>query len=239
MKRPAAIPPARGLSLDVDGTLYRVQRLRVAWRLRADRGLLVALVAAREKIRQEPLLADRAALEAREIALVAPSFGFLPSEARERLERLRSRLPEALTRGMRPHPGVRGALEAAHAQGLRLATLSDFDPAPKLRYLGLDDLPWVGHVGAEALGALKPQRRPFERVCEVLGVEPGAVVHVGDHEEVDVRGALSAGLRAWRFGPDARERSAAERVFDRWTLDVFAPLFPPSAEPGPRARNPG
>jgi putative hydrolase of the HAD superfamily len=221
----AALSPARAVSVDVDGTLYRVRRARVAWRLRRERGLVVALMAAREKIRREPPLPDRAALEAREVELVAPSLELDPDEARARLDRLKAELPAALTRAMRPHPGVRGALEAAAARGLALAALSDFDPAPKLRFLGLEDLPWSAMVGAEAQGALKPQRAPFDRLVELLGVPREAVVHVGDREEIDVRGALDAGLRAWRFAA-AGEPSAAEVVFSRWRFDLFAPLVP-------------
>ena len=67
--------PVRALSLDLDGTLYAVPRARVAWRLRRERGLLVALMAARERMRHEPPLADREAVLAREVELVAPSFG--------------------------------------------------------------------------------------------------------------------------------------------------------------------
>lgn len=220
-------PPAAALSLDVDGTLYRVRRVRVAWRLREERGLLVALLAAREKIRREDPLEDARALAAREAELVAPALDLEPEQARARLDRLRSKLPEALARGMHPHPGVRAALEAAHARGLRLATLSDFDPLPKLRFLGLADLPWSAHVGAESVGAFKPQSRPFLRVAELLEAAPGEVVHVGDREDADVRGALAAGLRAWRFDREARGRSQAERVFSTWRLDLFAPLSPP------------
>ena len=224
MAPPGALASARGLSFDVDGTLYRVRRARVAWRLRRDRGLLIALLAAREKIRREPPLADAAALERREAELVAPALDLSTSEVRARLDRLRERLPEALCRGMRPYPGVRAALEAAAARGLRLATLSDFDPVPKLRYLGLEGLPWSAHVGAEALGALKPQPVPFRAVAEALGLAPSDVVHVGDRERLDVRGALGAGLRAWRFDPRGDGSSRAERSFSRYTLDVFLPL---------------
>lgn len=221
------LPPAAALSLDVDGTLYRVRRVRVAWRLREDRGLLVALLAAREKIRREPPLRDGAALEEREVELVAPALALDPDEARVRLSRLRHRLPEALARGMHPHPGVRAALEAAHARGLRLATLSDFDPVPKLRFLGLDDLPWSVHVGADVVGTFKPQPAPFRRVVQLLDLSPETVVHVGDREDADVVGALEAGLRAWRFDRERQGRSAAEKTFSTWRLDLFAPLFPP------------
>ena len=218
------------LSIDVDGTLYGVQALRVAWRLRRDGGLLVALVAAREKIRHEQPLSDNAALVDREAELVAPSLGLSHREAQDRISRLRAQLPEALTRNMQPYQGVRSALEAASARGLQLATLSDFDPFPKLQYLGLSDLPWSVHVGAYAEGGLKPQSRPFERVCERLGVPAEQVVHVGDREDQDVRGALNAGLRAWRFNQQEGESSAAEHVFSRWTIDLFLPLVAPSHE---------
>lgn len=221
-----SLEPAKAISFDVDGTLYRVQRFRVAWRLRRERGLMVALLAAREKIRQEPPLEGRAELVAREVDLVAPSFRLAPSEALERLELLQARLPEALCRGMRPFPGVRAALEAAHARGLKLLTLSDFAPEAKLEYLGLADLPWVGHVGAAELGALKPHPGPFLETCRLAGCAPHELVHVGDREDVDVEGALAAGIRAWRTCPPGRVRSRAEHIFSRWKLDLFAPLFP-------------
>lgn len=219
------LPPAAAISLDVDGTLYRVRRMRVAWRLRRERGLLVALVAAREKIRREAQLADRAALEAREVELVAPSFDLRPEEAAERLARIKEALPEALCRGMRPRSGVRAALEAAHARGLRLAVLSDFDPRPKLGFLGLADLPWSVQIGCEDHGALKPQTRPFEVLKQSLDLPGERIVHIGDREGLDVRGALQAGVRAWLYADEPKASSEAERVFTRWNLDLFAPLW--------------
>ncbi|MCK6552407.1 hypothetical protein L6R52_41650, partial [Myxococcota bacterium] len=81
----AELGPARAISLDMDGTLYRVRRLRVLWRLRFERGLLLALLAAREKMRHEPPLADAEALAQREAELVAPSFELGIDEARARI----------------------------------------------------------------------------------------------------------------------------------------------------------
>lgn len=216
---------AAAICVDVDDTLYRVRRLRVAWRLRSERGLLVALVAAREKLRHEPPCADREALLIREAELVAPSFGLTQAEAIDRIRKLRAAMPQALTRKIGPLAGVKSALEAASVRGLKLAVLSDYDPDEKLRYLGLDDLPWAVTIGAETHGALKPHRRSFDAVAQALGLAPERIVHVGDREDLDVEGALAAGFRAWRFLVRGSTRTRAEHTFDRWGISVFAPLF--------------
>lgn len=224
-----SLAPALAIVVDVDGTLYRVRRLRVAWRLRFVRGLLLAMVAAREKLRHEGPFADAAALWQREAELVAPSFELTVDEAARQLAELRDALPEALTRGMAPHPGVAAALEAAAARGLKLAVCSDFEPKAKLRYLGLDHLPWQAIHSAEDAGALKPHRACFDRVQAALGVPAKDIIYVGDREDVDVAGALAAGLRAWRFSPKGRAVTQAEHHFSRWTLDLFAQVAPGSS----------
>ena len=217
---------AAAISVDVDNTLYRVRRLRVAWRLRHARGLLLALVAAREKLRREDALDDADALMQREAELVAPGFGISVPEALAQLADLHGALPEALTRNAKPYPGVRSALEAAHARGLKLCVLSDFAADEKLHWLGLDDLPWAVVIGAEQTGALKPQPKPFLRVAELAGVAPGDIVHIGDREDSDVRGALGAGMRAWRFSPKGKAASEAEVSFRQWGVGLFSSLFP-------------
>ena len=222
--------PVRAISFDLDGTLYRVRRLRVAWRLRLDRGVLLALLAAREKIRHEPVLDDKAALFAREEELVAESFGWSRGVAAERLDRLRIGLPRALTNGVRPYPGVKAAIEAAHAQGLQVAVLSDYDPVDKLRYLGMDRLPWSVVLGAEDLGALKPHPRAFLALAGRMGCQPSDVVHIGDREDLDVAGALASGMRAWRISAKRKVSSQAEHVFSTYTLDVFGPLWASSSK---------
>lgn len=46
------------------------------------------------------------------------------------------------------------------------------------------------------VSALKPDPRIFQRACEVLGVEPGDGLMVGDSLEADYHGARAAGMRA-------------------------------------------
>ena len=48
------------------------------------------------------------------------------------------------------------------------------------------------------VGHAKPRREPFDAAVAALNVAPGEIVHVGDNERTDIRGALAAGLRAVR-----------------------------------------
>ncbi len=218
--------PARALSFDLDGTLYRVRRALVAWRLRRARPLLAAMLAARERLRAEPPCTGLDALIVREAELVAPTLGWTVDEVRQRLVELHAAMPYALTRGARAFPGVAAALGAAARAGLRLAVFSDYDAEAKLAGLGLAELPWTAVVGAENLGALKPHREGFVAVAARLEIPIETLVHVGDREDLDVHGALAAGARAWRFDPRGDTgASRAERVFDRWTAATFAPLW--------------
>ena len=49
------------------------------------------------------------------------------------------------------------------------------------------------------VGHAKPRPEIFRRAVETLGVEPHEILHIGDNENTDVRGALAAGFRAIRL----------------------------------------
>jgi len=68
---------------------------------------------------------------------------------------------------------------------------------------------------SEAVGAYKPSALMFQRALERLGVGPDEVLHVGDSDVDDVKGAKAAGLRAAWVNRDGRARRA----------DVPAPDF--------------
>ena len=51
-------------------------------------------------------------------------------------------------------------------------------------------------LGAREHGAAKPEPSIFLAACQRLQCEPGQVLHVGDHAEMDVAGAARAGLRS-------------------------------------------
>jgi len=61
------------------------------------------------------------------------------------------------------------------------------------------------------IGHAKPRREPFRAALDALGLAPSEVLHIGDNERTDVRGALDMGMRAIRVdfvkqnGPSAAE----------------------------------
>ena len=80
-----------------------------------------------------------------------------------------------------------------------------------------------GQVNAASAGVKKPDSRIFQAGCEQLGMDPEAVLHVGDHPIEDVLGAKDAGLSAvwvnrtaapWTHTqkPDAEVQNMAELV---------------------------
>jgi putative hydrolase of the HAD superfamily len=106
-----------------------------------------------------------------------------------------------------PPPLLPGAADAVRELAARvpLAIISDTGFASGraqnalLRQDGLLDL-FRATVYSMDVGYAKPRPEPFTAAVEALGVAaPGDVVHVGDNERTDVRGALAAGLRAIRL----------------------------------------
>lgn len=97
-----------------------------------------------------------------------------------------------------------------------------------LARVGLSEY-FVAHVAAHEVGFGKPDPRIYLEACRRVGEEPGAVLHLGDDLELDVRGARSAGLQAaWIRRPDlapAQRVDPTQPVFDS-LLAVDAALHP-------------
>jgi putative hydrolase of the HAD superfamily len=112
-------------------------------------------------------------------------------------------------------PGAREALER-FAERFPLAIVSDTGFASSgaqdalLAREGLLDR-FAARIYSMDIGHAKPRREPFAACVEALGREPGTIIHIGDNERTDVRGALDAGFRAIRVdfvrdnGPSAAE----------------------------------
>ena len=62
------------------------------------------------------------------------------------------------------------------------------------------------------VGHAKPRPEIFATAAQTLGVAPGEIIHVGDNERTDVRGALAAGFRAVRLDV-ARSGGPSEAEF--------------------------
>jgi putative hydrolase of the HAD superfamily len=123
-----------------------------------------------------------------------------------------------------PPPLLEGAADAVRrlAERFPLAIVSDTGFASGVaqdRLLERDGL--LDHFAVRIyscdIGHAKPRPEPFLAAASRLGVEPSSMLHIGDIERTDIRGALAAGMRAIRLdvvrdsGP-----SAAELVAQRW-----------------------
>lgn len=205
------------LTLDVDGTLYSLRGM-VLRNLRLMLGLadfFRQLHRVRDGMRGQGPRDDFRREQARLLAEVRGGS----AEQAERLVRrvIDDTWPRAFKR-VRPYRSLRGVLAELVRRGLRLGLISDYPLDDKLSALGLDELPFTARVVTEEVGALKPHPAAFLRAAELLGVEPARVLHVGDREDCDVRGAHAAGMKAallarrWR-----RPSSEAELVFTRWS----------------------
>jgi putative hydrolase of the HAD superfamily len=75
----------------------------------------------------------------------------------------------------------------------------------KLRMLGLWDR-FESVLCAAELGVSKPSAGAFLTACDALGLPPHQVAYVGDHPEIDGRGAADAGLLSVWIDRDGGER---------------------------------
>ncbi|MEU6668713.1 HAD family hydrolase [Streptomyces sp. NPDC046727] len=114
-------------------------------------------------------------------------------------------------------PDVLPALEALAASH-RHAVLSNSSitvQEHKLRALGLLDR-FESVLCAAELGVSKPQPGAFLAACEALRLPPHEVAYVGDHPEIDGRGAAEAGLMSvWIDRGTACAQAAGEVVAHR------------------------
>ncbi|WP_405822608.1 HAD family hydrolase [Streptomyces sp. NBC_01390] len=104
-------------------------------------------------------------------------------------------------------------LAASHRHGV-LSNSSIRVQERKLRVLGVRDR-FESVLCAAELGVHKPDAQAFHAACDALGLPPEQVAYVGDHPEIDGRGAADAGMlsvwidRSDRDGLGAAERAAA------------------------------
>jgi len=92
---------------------------------------------------------------------------------------------------------ARPALDRLTAAGVKLAVVANWDVSlpDVLARLGLAE-PFEVIVTAAAIGAAKPEARPFQAALERLGSDAARTVHVGDDPVTDIAGARAAGLSA-------------------------------------------
>jgi FMN hydrolase / 5-amino-6-(5-phospho-D-ribitylamino)uracil phosphatase len=106
---------------------------------------------------------------------------------------------------------VRPVLEQL-AQRVPLVSLSNGNA--DLKRIGIAEY-FRGAISARGFGKAKPDAGIFHAACDIAGVAPQHTLHVGDHPEQDIVGALNAGMKtAWINRHDAS-----------WHLEDHAPHF--------------
>lgn len=106
-------------------------------------------------------------------------------------------------------PDARPTLEALEERDVVIGAVSNWVwNLPELLH-SLDIVRHFDFIAASArIGFEKPHPRIFEWALDKAGVEPGSVIHVGDHLDADVEGAAGVGIggvlidRASRYSTD-------------------------------------
>lgn len=214
----------RAVGFDLDGTLYPSRSLFFSC---ADIGLahgrrLSAYSAVRQELRalaRDPEFRLRApedgtALRRLQASMLATRISIPEDSALEWLERIPyGEIAERFAR-VRLYPGVRDALDAIRAAGLKTALLSDLPPRRKLALLGIEDSFDV-ILCSEDSGLLKPDTRCFVAMREALGVSPEEIAYVGNKVKYDAAGARAAGMRSAIVS--ARRVRGADFSFFDWS----------------------
>ncbi len=86
------------------------------------------------------------------------------------------------------------ALEALRRIAARVPVAAVSNGNADLQRIGIGEL-FAFQLGSREFGAAKPDPGIFHAACQRLGVAHAQVLHVGDHAEMDVAGAMRAGLR--------------------------------------------
>lgn len=107
------------------------------------------------------------------------------------------------------------ALDALQRLSARVPLVALSNGNACLERIGLGHL-FVAAISARQHGAAKPNPSIFLAACQAAGSRPERTLHIGDHAEQDVLGALNAGLHAaWlnRDGHAWPHEHAAPRSF--------------------------
>jgi FMN phosphatase YigB (HAD superfamily) len=97
-----------------------------------------------------------------------------------------------------------------------LAVLSDYPAEAKLHALGLDAMfDVVLSAQSPGVGVFKPNPRGLYAVMDLLAVESGDCMYVGDRADVDATAAAAAGVRCFIVGATHGLEELQQRLFDR------------------------
>lgn len=188
----------RAVLFDLDGTLYRMPRLlkvHVTLDLLFDLNILRHVSGAREWVRQREFADGEALQGAFFQELARRAFIRPPVAARWYEQRFIASFLTQLEKRCQPRPGITRLLGDLRKKGLKVGVLSDYEKvAERLEALRLPVTFFDELVSAGQSGALKPSPKPFFMAAHRLGVDPSAVLMVGDRDDMDGAGARAASM---------------------------------------------
>ena len=200
----------KAIIVDVDGTLYRQSPVRryVALRL-IQHGLrrpagawrtaraLSAYRHAQESLRGNP--SPKAANLQLSWAAERSGYGeeFVSGCVREWMDRI----PLPALAAAR-YPGLEVFLQWATANRLRVAALSDYNPADKIAALGLARyFSAIVHAQETDVGVFKPNPKGLKIAQRRLDAQSHEVLYIGDRPEVDGATAVAGGVAGMIVSP--------------------------------------
>lgn len=118
------------------------------------------------------------------------------------------------------YPDVRPTLAMLRDRGYRMAVISNWDDRlpPLLDALGLGEFFEAVVLSVEA-GATKPSPEIYKRALSLLNTDAPAVLHIGDSQDEDVRGAQAVGMQALLLDRKGSGRNSIR------TLEGILPLL--------------
>jgi putative hydrolase of the HAD superfamily len=234
----ALMPRIRAITLDLDDTLWpiqptieRAEAALHAWLARHAPAVVKRYDIEALRVLRDGVLRDRPDLEHDftrirhySISLALQRCGHDPALADAAFEAFFTVRNE-----LELYPEVDDALQALSSRYALLAVTNgnaDISRMPVARH-------FQGSVSARELGVGKPDPRIFEAACERLRMAPHEVMHVGDDWQLDVEGALGAGLWAvWLHRTGTSQQPSCKTEAGRlWIVQDLAMLVRRLGEP--------
>lgn len=192
-------PPVRGIIFDLDGTLYDMSwymKPLFFLRLFPSGMRLPRFLHIRESFAGKDLGSRRDLIDALS-AEVSRQEGSGLDEVRSWIEGPFYDAFVAIMPFFRfSRPGLAPLFLSLREKGIRLCVLSDFDRVrERLARLSLPQSLFDPVASSEAVGALKPNVRPFSAVAAEWDVAPGSILVVGDRADTDGAAARTAGMQ--------------------------------------------
>ncbi len=209
------MPKIKAVAFDIDGTLYPQWKLLTTSLLFYLRNfqLVQRYWKVRHSLRQDDYhyqAEGRKGLHQHQAQMYAELTGQNVLQVEKLLDHKIYQVWEHTFRYIRPLPGVKQALKELKSRGFMVAAMSDFPVEQKLQYFGLGPEYWDLAITSEDSGYLKPHNAAYQYLAQRLGVEPQAILYVGNSYRNDIIGAKKADYSAAHFTWKSRKDSIAD-----------------------------